>query len=174
MARKGLKRWEVRSFRFLTFSCHRREQLLGRPEWRDLFAGSLARARDRCGFELVGWVVMPEHAHLLIVPGRDATVPAILRSIKQPIAQRAIATWRMANVPILEWLRVGEDRYRYWQAGGGFDRLVRTPDELAKTLSYIHRNPVTRGLVENDTDWAWSSARWYAGLGGLRCDPVSW
>jgi hypothetical protein len=30
------------------------------------------------------------------------------------------------------------------------------------SIDYIHNNPVTRGLVEQATDWRWSSARWYA------------
>ena len=139
-----------------------------------MFAALLDRARDRCGFELVAWVAMPEHVHLLIVPGRDVQVPTILRAIKQPIPQRAIARWRAVGAPVLDRLRVGDGRYRYWQAGGGFDRLVRTPDGLERTLAYIHRNPVARGLVRHDTDWLWSSARWYAGMGGLRCDRVPW
>lgn len=171
MERKRLKRWEDRGFRFLTFSCFRRERLLGRAEWRDVFVASMVAARERCGFRLVAYAVMPEHVHLLIVPD-DVGVPDVLRSIKQPVAQRAIRRWRETGAKVLDVIRVGEG-YRYWQAGGGFDRLVRDQKELEKTFHYIHRNPVARGLVEKETDWAWSSARWYAGMGGVECDRVA-
>lgn len=170
--RKRLKRWEVRGFRFLTFSCHRRARLLGRAAWRDVFVESLERARERCGFGLMAWVAMPEHVHLLIVPS-EVAVGDVLRSIKQPVAQRAIRRWRETGAGVLDVIRVGPG-YRYWQAGGGFDRVVRDQKELEKTFHYIHRNPVVRGLVEKETDWAWSSARWYAGMGGVECDRVVW
>ena len=65
--RKKMRRWErVWQWRFLTFSCYQRLQLLGNPAIRDQMAVSLSRARDRCGFRLRAWVIMPEHVHLML------------------------------------------------------------------------------------------------------------
>ena len=50
-----------------------------------------------------------------------------------------------------------------WQRGGVFDRNVRDWDELRREARYVHQNPVERGLVADPLEWAWSSARWYAG-----------
>ncbi len=36
---------------------------------------------------------------------------------------------------------------------------------LHEPIEYIHNNPVRRGLVDCATDWLWSSARDWAGLG---------
>jgi hypothetical protein len=47
-------------FHFLTFSCYRRLPLLGRAWARTAFVKALAAMRDRYGFLLVGYVVMPE------------------------------------------------------------------------------------------------------------------
>ena len=161
--RKQMRRMEDLGPRFLTFSCHQRLPLLGRPEWRDAFAESVATARARCGFRLLAWVAMPEHVHLILVPGNACKVSRILVAIKQPIAQQALHRWRSEGAPILPKLEVSAGRHRYWQAGGGFDRLVRDDDELEREVRYIHANPVRRGLVAQPTDWPWSSARWYAG-----------
>jgi len=171
---KRLRRRETRTPRYLTFSCHRRLPLLGTPAWRGEFARSLAAARERCGFRLLAWVALPEHAHLVIVPG-PAPVPEILRAIKQPVAQRALRRWRASNAAVMPHLSVGE-RSRFWQAGGGFDRNCRDAGELAKTTAYIHENPVRRGLAQHAEDWAWSSARWYAGQreGELAIDAARW
>lgn len=173
-----MRRDETRTPRFLTFSCHRRLQLLGTRQWRDAFVESLRAARDRHGFGLIAWVVMPEHVHLILLPGGvpdRVAVPEIMRGIKQPVAQRAIRRWRILDAAVLDRIRVGE-RYRYWQAGGGYDRNLRDADALSAAVEYVHWNPVKRGLVEEPTDWAWSSARWYAGEreGQVPIDRVSW
>ena len=173
MVEKRMRRWEVRQPRFLTFSCYQRLPLLGRAEWRDAFVESLGAARDRLGFRLIAWVVMPEHVHLIVVPG-ERPIPDVLRAIKQPVAQRAIRRWKEKDAKVLRRIEVGEGRHRYWQAGGGFDRNLRDQDDLAEKVAYVHHNPVKRGLVERATDWRWSSARWYAGErdGVLTIDPV--
>ncbi len=164
--RKRMRRFEdVRRWRYVTFSCHRRLQLLGNARIRDLFAASIARARQRCGFTLRAWVIMPEHVHMILSPQRrEWPLAKILLSIKQPVAQVVIARWRELNARILQSITLADGRARFWQAGGGFDRNIRDQAELDREIAYIHANPVKRGLVENPTDWAWSSARWYAGI----------
>ena len=124
---------------------------------------------------------MPEHVHLLVYPrGPEAMISRIRSAIKEPVARRAIAyleehapEW-LAKITVREGQRV---RRRFWQPGGGFDRNVRDFDELCREVRYIHRNPVERGLVERPTEWAWSSARWYAGErgseAGIQMDEVS-
>ncbi len=148
--------------------------MLGRVEWRDAFVQSLDRARERLGFRLVAWVIMPEHVHLIIVP-TDLGIPKTLVSIKAPVARVAINRWKKVDACVLAELEIGEGRYRFWQAGGGFDRNLRGQDDLVEKVAYIHHNPVKRGLVEQATDWGWSSARWYAGIrdGEIPIDRIS-
>src|SRR6185437_13343916 len=63
----GLKRYQqVRQLHFITFCCHHRAPYFTTPEARKLFVSSLERARCWYGFYVVGYVVMPEHVHLLI------------------------------------------------------------------------------------------------------------
>ena len=164
--RKRLRRREERChWRYLTFSCHRRLQLLGNRAIRDLLVQSIANARETCGFKLLAWVIMPEHIHMIIVSTRDEwPIPRILVAIKQPVAQTVVRRWRRLGAPVIGRITASDGRVRFWQAGGGFDRNVRDQDELTREIEYIHRNPVRRGLAKEPTDWAWSSARWYAGI----------
>jgi len=118
---------------------------------------------------------MPEHVHLILVPDpRREPLPTILRSLKQPVAEGLIKQWRGASSPMIDELTTARGEVRVWQARGGFDRNVRSPDELNGEVEYIHQNPVEGVLVKTPTDWAWSSARWYAGRreGAVPIDPT--
>ena len=49
--------------------------------------------------------------------------------------------------------------FRFWQAGGGFDRNHCNAKAIHYSINYIEANPVRAGLVKNPEDWKWSSAR---------------
>jgi putative transposase len=64
---KGLKRYYGEGhLHFITCSCDRRRALLGTGRRRDAFLRILEEVRQRYGFAVVGYVVMPEHFHLLM------------------------------------------------------------------------------------------------------------
>src|SRR5271165_154729 len=65
--RRNLKRYYgAGHFHFITCSCYRRQPLLGTPRRRDLLLTVLEQVRRRYQFVVVGYVVMPEHIHLLM------------------------------------------------------------------------------------------------------------
>jgi putative transposase len=140
-----------------------RLRLFANSAIRDLFVLHLEMARERFGFQLAAWVIMPEHVHLLLIP-RAVTVRRLLRTLKGGFAQRVIDRWKEIDAPILKKIRTARGGYAFWQPGGGYDRNIWSNDEWREKLAYIHRNPVKRGLVRRPVDWRWSSARWYAGL----------
>ena len=51
---------------------------------------------------------------------------------------------------------------RFWQPRF-YDFNVWSAKKRKEKLEYMHRNPVTRGLVEHPRDWPWSSWSFYAG-----------
>jgi putative transposase len=51
---------------FITFSCHNRNPYLDTPIARDTFQQSLEQTRKRYNFEILGYVIMPEHVHLVV------------------------------------------------------------------------------------------------------------
>lgn len=66
-----------------------------------------------------------------------------------------------------------DGKARFWLKGGGFDHNVRNEASFRKFVRYIHRNPTERGLVEEPSQWRFSSLRWWIGVrdGELPCDP---
>jgi len=159
--------------RMLTFSCQGRAPLMGEEWVRDVFAERLRESRERLGFGLHGWVVMPEHVHLL-VRVREGGGGGVLQDIKEHTARRVLCAWRKGGS---EWLQRCVDsrgKARFWMRGGGHDRNVFSERAVRETIEYMHANPVRRGLVKTPTDWKWSSARWYVGTrdGELEMDPI--
>jgi len=112
---------------------------------------------------------MPEHVHLLVFPGPNAsTIDQLLRAIKRPFSFRIKRILKSENSPLLNRLtirqRPGVETFRFWQEGPGYDRNLDQPATVLAAIDYIHRNPVRRGLVERAVDWPWSSSRWYQEL----------
>jgi Transposase IS200 like len=64
---KGLIRiYGQGDWHYITCSCYRRLRMLGSAESRDLFLQVLEETRKKYAFVIAGYVVMPEHFHLLI------------------------------------------------------------------------------------------------------------
>jgi putative transposase len=152
----------------LTFSCFKNRPFLHRDRSRRWLLDALAKARDKHGFELWAYVVMPEHVHLLIYPLRDVySISGILLDMKRPVARQAVRFVRAQAPGFLKMMRDeqpnGEVAYRFWQRGGGYDRNLVNTKTVHATIDYIHANPVRRGLADTPEDWPWSSARFFAG-----------
>jgi len=158
----------------LTFSCYRRLPLLASEPSRGFLIEALSTARKKYDFELWAYVLMPDHVHILLLP-RDPNyrIRTLLQGIKQPVARRTIDFLKSARPDLLGDLRVPDansadaPRFQFWQPGGGYDRHVVNARTAWRIVAYIHNNPVNRGLAACPTDWAWSSARQYAGWGGV-------
>lgn len=146
--------------RFVTFSCYQRLPLLHNSRIRDQFLIDLRAVRERFHFNLYGWVIMPEHVHLLLWPKLpEHPLSIVLRELKRGFARMVLSRWRELDAPILSRLRSADGTTRFWQRGGGYDRGVWTGrGEFHEKLRYIHQNPVTRGLIATPTEWRWSSA----------------
>ena len=153
----------------LTFSCYRRLPLLTSEQARRLFLQCLDAARKRLQFKVWAYVTMPEHVHLLISPlTKDYRISRILMAVKSSFAKGMLEQIRNSSPTTLAQLRVrrrdGTSTYRFWQAGGGYDRNLFSPKAIHACIAYIHSNPVRRGLCETELDWEYSSCRWYLGL----------
>ena len=87
----GLKRYQqARDLHFITFSCYRRQPLLGSAHAKRLFEQAMEQARGQYGFYVVGYVVMPEHVHLLMSEPECATLARALQAMKQSVARKLI------------------------------------------------------------------------------------
>ena len=130
---------------FITFSCYRRLPLLDSLAAKETFEAELERVRAWYGCYITGYVVMPEHVHLLISEPERSKLSVVIQMIKQITSQKLRA----------QHLR------RFWQVRY-YDFPVWSEAKRIEKLRYIHRNPVKRGLVERPEDWKWSSFVHYA------------
>jgi putative transposase len=129
---------------FVTFCCYHRRRLFTTDESRRVFESGLERVRRSFKLHVYGYVVMPEHVHLLFSEPQQDTLADALKSLKQGVSRRLIG-----------------DAEHFWQKRY-YDFNIRNYPQLVEKLRYIHRNPVERGLCERPEDWKWSSFRHYA------------
>jgi putative transposase len=173
---KGLKRYYgLGHLHFLTFSCYRRLPLLRTAEARNLFVNVLAVMRERHGFLLVGYVVMPEHVHLLIGEPAEGTPSIVLQALKQRVSRDLREKARRLSPGEVSVAIPAEDGSlaRFWHSRF-HDFNVHSAGKRREKLDYMQANPVKRGLVKDPLAWVWSSASFYAtGVSGqVPIDPV--
>ncbi len=145
---RGLVRYQqAGDLHFVTFSCHDRLPYLNTSGPRELFERSLEKMRLRYGFFVCAYVVMPEHVHFLISEPTAGPLSTALQALKLSVS-------------------VQSRERPFWQTRY-FDFNVFTEKKLIEKRRYIHRNPVSRGLVDRPEEWAWSSFRhWKSGVVG--------
>ena len=170
-ARRKLKRTfnEPGHGQYLTYSCYHCWPLLTKDTTRTWVIEAIDIARRRHEMDVYAYVVMPEHVHLLVKPRREEyRIEKFLFDLKRPVSYRAKRF--LQQTAQRQWrqrLTVKKGKrnvFRFWQAGGGFDRNISDETALWPVVQYIHANPVRRGLVDAPTDWIWSSARFWEGM----------
>ena len=182
---------------FLTFSCYRRRPLFRNEARCDLFLKILDPVRRRYRFVVLGYVVMPEHVHLLVSEPQRETLSTAIQALKigfvrsfqcsggsvvavAPRSRNIGETWGtpfsgtpVTGTPVSDTPLHPE---RFWQARF-YDFNVWTARKRIEKLRYIHRNPFERGLVSSPEQWRWSSFRWYLCGEVVRCVSmirISW
>ncbi len=161
---QGLHRYYGgRDLHFITCSCYRRTPLLGTARRRDLFLAILEQTRQRYQFVVVGYVVMPEHFHLLISEPEKGSPSAVMQVLKQRFARRVLSQLRRVPGPgqLSLWDAEARAAAHVWQRRF-YDFNVWSERKRIEKLRYMHRNPVQRGLVSEPEQWRWSSYRQYA------------
>jgi putative transposase len=139
----GLKRYQFTGeLHFITFSCFQRKPYLSSPAARTLFEETLERMRDRYRFFVIGYVIMPEHVHLLVGELAVAALSTATHALKLSVSKLSV-------------------QRPFWQSRY-YDFNVYSGRKHIEKLRYIHRNPVKRGLVQEPLQWKWSSFRHYA------------
>jgi putative transposase len=142
---------------FITCSCYHRRPFLDSARRRDSFLTVLEQVRQRYSFVVVGYVVMPEHFHLLISEPERGDPSVVIQALKVGFVRRVIIRIRPAHQNPGEELAPTH----IWQRRF-YDFNVWSKQKRIEKLRYIHRNPVKRGLVEKPEQWHWSSFRSYA------------
>jgi REP element-mobilizing transposase RayT len=112
---------------FITTSCYRRLPLLEQPQHRDLLLEVIERARLRYQFVVVGYVIMPEHMHLLLSEPARGDPSKVMQAIKQGFARHLLRQRRAGSDP----------RQSPWDTA--LDRAVISGKRVFMTLWYTRR-----------------------------------
>ena len=160
----GLKRITGRGdLHFITFTCYQRRNFLASARQRNVAVQILGEVRARFQFALVGYVVMPDHVHLLISEPPGGTPSKVIQVFKQRVSRKLRARKRGSRSQrALPFPGEDELHRRFWQRRY-YDFNVYSQRKLREKLDYIHANPVEEKLVRHPQDWPWSSWSAYVG-----------
>jgi putative transposase len=155
---------------FVTDCTYHRTRLFDSPRFRAGFIEVLGRLRHEMGFLLIGWVLMPEHYHLLFRPQPAESTSKIMQELNKQTAQVILETlrahqqhpWcgRMLKSLALPPTVHSDARCRVWQRRF-YPFNVHSDKKQWEKMDYMHNNPVRRKLVASPEQWPWSSFRFY-------------
>lgn len=137
----------------------------------ELLIQVIYEVREKLRFKLIGFVVMPDHVHLMIVPNRRNTISDVMRHIKGRFSRRYNKLSRGMNSPDYEVSvhpdcdvfghNVGNSSLpesTVWQESF-YDHVIRNRKEFDQRLNYLYDNPVKAKLAERPEDYEYCSAR---------------
>jgi len=139
--------------------------------WREanqMVVENLDFYRSKYGFLLYGYVVMPDHYHVLVRVRPGTSLIPLLRDFKSAVGKQVVEGLARAGLPqLLERFRLRtqlrrskDARFRILQADNDIVEVF-TPRILRGKLEYMHNNPVKEGLVARPDEWMYSSCRAY-------------
>ncbi len=102
---KGLHRYYgAHHLHFITCSCYHRQPQLDTPQRRDLFLSILEEARQKYRFVVHGYVIMPEHFHLLITEPEVADPSVVMKVLKERFTNKLRTKGKSAGAPLIRVL----------------------------------------------------------------------
>lgn len=140
---------------FFTVVTLNRQNFLIDGDVRAALREGIQFTRKKKPFEIIAWVLLPDHLHCIWrLPPDDADFSSRWSMIKRIVTQRC---GERLNRP--EWLNARRRKrqqdslwqHRFW------DHLIRDEDDFNRHMDYIHWNPVKHGLVAKVVDWEYSS-----------------
>jgi putative transposase len=155
---------------YLTANIYRRARIFDAERFKHKFVQTVDDLRTELGFKIIGYVLMPEHCHLLIWPGPPANPSQIMQKLSERTANFILRNLRENSAfpwcqKILKQFELPPTvhhhaHYRVWNRRG-YDMNIWSEKKRIEKINYMHNNPVKRGLVAQPSDWPWSSWRFY-------------
>ncbi|MCW8828862.1 MAG: transposase [Gammaproteobacteria bacterium] len=122
---------------FITSVTHQRRPHLRPNQHKEHLLAAMREVKGLIPYRMLGYVILDDHFHWIIVPHRPEDFPRIMHSVKLRTARRLQESkfWQQ----------------RYW------DHIIRDAVDLGRHLDYIHYNPVKHGYVDATFQYPWSS-----------------
>jgi len=146
---------------FITFSCNGRRKLLNQDRCKRIVISKLESTRGAYDGLCFGFVIMPEHVHVLIRFREKGQLSLFKQEWKRQSSVALVEHFTKTNNPVLQYVTDSDGHHQMW-IPKQHDFNVWSRKKAVEKLEYMHRNPVERGLCEQPEDWPFSSARWYA------------
>lgn len=112
---------------FVTTATWERRALFKKAEWAGLVEERLWKCRDGGFYSIHRYVIMPDHLHALLTPGKTTSLERAMQLIKGGSSR--------------ELSRRFGSRFPIWQPGFTEHR-IRDADDYATHVTYIDLNPV--------------------------------
>ena len=147
---------------FITTSTYKKMNRFNRPVEYRLVIDKIDCYRLRDNVKIHGYVVMPNHFHLLLSIPENRSISVFMRDLKKRIVYEY---FQLYNSHI----------HKFWQHR--FDDVnIYSENVFLTKLSYIHYNPVKVGFVECPEDWKYSSAAFYTNgeESAIKIEPIIW
>ncbi len=121
------------------------------PVFRDRKAVSLLHnilnnVKELHPFELLGYVILPDHLHIVIQPTGESNFSDIMHSFKPNFTK---AYKKMIGLSSSQSMKFWQKRF--------WDHVIRDDRDLENHLHYTHFNPVKHGLINDPRKWKDSS-----------------
>jgi putative transposase len=97
-------------------------------------------------FSMLGYVILPDHFHIIIQPTGNDNFSGIMHSLKPNFTK---AYKKLIGL-------LPSQSMKFWQKRF-WDHIIRDDRDLENHLHYIHFNPVKHGLAKDPRDWKNSS-----------------
>jgi len=146
----------------------------------DVLINSLAYCQKDKGLRIHGYVVMPNHFHLVVTTPAPNSLSPVIRDLKRYTSRELTRVLEESSweLPVRIFRKTGMSsgtgrKYKVWQ--DEFHPVAVFSEEVFRVkLDYLHQNPVRKGLVRKASDWWYSSAGFYetGEMGPLKVDEV--
>lgn len=128
-----------------------RQTIFRKPEDYEAFLRVCAEGLDRYAVELFSFVLMPNHWHLVLRPGKDGEMGRLLRWVTATHTQRYHAHYHTSGEG-----HVYQARFKSFP--------VASDEHFLVVCRYVERNPLRAGLVDRAENWRFGSLwRWNQG-----------
>ena len=130
-----------------------------------LFIDALEATRTKDPFKLIGYVIMPDHIHLLANP-IALNISKVVGRLKGRAATKILKDLRMLGcwdvldeLKLLQPLKSGQTHAVWLKDFSSID--IWGHKFIRQKLHYIHMNPVRAGFCDHPAKWLWSSYHAY-------------
>lgn len=123
-----------------------RQAVLNSTEDKLALLNTLSKYKERFRFKLFGFVLMDNHAHLVIETTNQISISKIMQAVTLSYSQKF------------------RNKYGYvgyvWQ-GRFKSKVIEGDNYILECLNYIHNNPLRANMVSNLKQYKWSSYHKY-------------